>query len=114
MGGGRKKPEDMPAQEFNLAAEQYYRSTLRRNHLAEAWDCFAEDIRTMLNGQCPIALERRALLRTMGEGQDWENYLDFSWERLQEDSLSWVQAGKLIQFMLLAEDIDAKKEKTMM
>ncbi len=41
---GVKDPLKAQARDFNLAAESYYRETLRRQHMEEAWDVLEEDL----------------------------------------------------------------------
>lgn len=41
---GAKKPLHVPAQEFNRAAEDHYRTTLRHTHLAEALQLLRDDL----------------------------------------------------------------------
>jgi hypothetical protein len=43
---GADSPMEVEATEFNLAAEKYYRTTLRRQHTLEAFDFLEEDFRS--------------------------------------------------------------------
>src|SRR5262245_66154090 len=40
-----RSPMQMKAEEFNLQAERYYRDTLRRRHIAEAFEFLINDLR---------------------------------------------------------------------
>lgn len=44
---GRRDPMELSGTEFNLAAERYYRTTLRRRHIREALQVLEEDVRQM-------------------------------------------------------------------
>src|SRR5262249_977473 len=44
---GLRSPMQMKAEEFNLQAERYYRDTLRRRHISEAFEFLAGDLRAM-------------------------------------------------------------------
>jgi hypothetical protein len=44
---GKRSPRDVPADEFNLATERYYRSVLKQKHLGEAFAVFVEDCKQL-------------------------------------------------------------------
>jgi hypothetical protein len=47
LGGKQISPMQLRAEEFNLQAERYYRDTLRRRHLDEAFAFLREDLRAL-------------------------------------------------------------------
>ena len=49
-GSGCRRPTDLSAEEFNQAAEVYYREGLRRRHIAEALWFLEEDCRSSVSG----------------------------------------------------------------
>ncbi len=44
---GKRSPQDVPADEFNLATERYYRSVLKQKHLSEAFAVFVDDCKQL-------------------------------------------------------------------
>ncbi len=45
--GKVRSPMQLPAEDFNMQAEHYYRDKLRRRHLAEAFEFLIEDLRAL-------------------------------------------------------------------
>ncbi len=43
----KRAPRDLPAEDFNLATERYYRSGLKQKHLGEAFTVFVDDCRRL-------------------------------------------------------------------
>ena len=43
----KRSPQDVPADEFNLATERYYRSVLKQKHLGEAFAVFVDDCKQL-------------------------------------------------------------------
>jgi hypothetical protein len=44
---GKRAPQNVPADEFNLAAERYYRSVLKQKHLGESFSVFVDDCKRL-------------------------------------------------------------------
>jgi hypothetical protein len=78
---GAKTPHHLRAREFNLAAEDLYRSDLRQDFLLEAMDYVAEDCRTVKNFGCLPGQFCRAGLPALLGGRD---VLDFVAEARRE------------------------------
>lgn len=109
---GGKSPLALPAREFNLAAERYYREELRQAQMLEGWQYVAEDIRTMAAGEMPLALEVRAEVAAILGDQGSEGFLQQAEDELLGERLAPRTAVRLIQLMLLAEDLDSKRLRT--
>ena len=73
---GVRSPFELPADEFNQAAESWYRDTLRRQHLEEALDFLAEDVERLGLGEGKwLANRRQALLTDECPPQDLRRFL---------------------------------------
>ncbi|MDG4476202.1 hypothetical protein [Thiovibrio frasassiensis] len=108
---GADSPFEMPARDFNLAAERYYREELRQEQIKEGWQHVVEDIKTMGAGEVPLALEVRGEVQCILGSQDVEPFLRRTQEELLSDSLSQTTATQLLQLMIIAEDLDSKRQK---
>ncbi|MFZ5762299.1 MAG: hypothetical protein ACOY8P_05185 [Thermodesulfobacteriota bacterium] len=106
---GARSPLGVSAREFNLAAERYYREELRQAQILEGWRFVAEDIEAMAAGEMPLALEVRAEVAAILGSQGCEGFLRQARDELLADRLAPGTAVRLIEFMLLAEDLDSKR-----
>ena len=104
-------PFDLPAREFNLAAERYYREELRQQQITEGWQYVAEDIKTMAAGEVPLSLEVRDEVAAILGPQETETFLSRTEEQLMNDCLAPTGAARLLQLMIIAEDLDSKRQK---
>lgn len=111
-GLGARSPIKVPARDFNLAAERYYREKLRREHVLEGWQYAADDMHAMALGEMPMAIEVREALSAILQGQSMDNFLDEAHDALSVDHVAADTAGRLLQLMILAEDVDGKRHKT--
>jgi hypothetical protein len=65
---GARTPLSLTGSEFNQAAERYYRETLRKRHMEEAFIQLEEDLRQLDGSLFPLdALTREALRHVVGE-----------------------------------------------
>jgi hypothetical protein len=62
---GADSPMRLSGDDFNLAAEAYYRNSLRRHHLEEALGLLEEDFRRMETGAGPVPLGAGAMARAV-------------------------------------------------
>ncbi len=108
---GADSPFAMPAREFNLAAERYYRKDLRQEQISEGWEFIAEDIRTMAAGEVPLSLEVRAEVNAILGTQEVDGFLRQTRAALLSDCLAPQTAAQLLQLMIIAEDLDSKRQK---
>lgn len=82
------------AREFNLAAERYYRGSLRRRHMAEGLDCVLEDLAAVGSG---AASEADLALGALAEGGDLAQRV----RRLRRDLLSDRLPAEGVRWMIL-------------
>jgi hypothetical protein len=109
--GGADSPYDLSAREFNLAAERYYREELRQEQISEGWEYVAEDIQAMAAGEIPLSLEVRDEVAAILGGQEVDGFLGQTREGLRGDHLAPANAARLLQLMVIAEDLDHKRQK---
>ncbi|MFA7348152.1 MAG: hypothetical protein WCZ86_10355, partial [Desulfurivibrionaceae bacterium] len=109
--GGADSPYDMSAREFNLAAERYYREELRQEQISEGWEYVAEDIQAMAGGEIPLSLEMRDEVTAILGTQEVDGFLRQTRDALRGDSLGPENAARLLQLMIIAEDLDTKRQK---
>jgi cell division septum initiation protein DivIVA len=60
-----KSPMNLPAGTFNLAAEKYYRTVLRKQHIRESFDILREDIIKLDQAVSSVSQEMRNLLHSI-------------------------------------------------
>jgi hypothetical protein len=109
--GGADSPYDMSAREFNLAAERYYREELRQEQISEGWQYVAEDIQAMAAGEIPLSLEMREEVNAILGTQEVDGFLRQTRDELLGDCLDPANAVRLLQLMIIAEDLDTKRQK---
>jgi len=97
-------PMRLRAREFNRRAEHYYRETLRRAHLREAFAQLREDARALENHKDP---ELGALVRHGVRVQDPVRFLDSVAERLVNEELSTQEVATVLNLLLLLNHADA-------
>jgi len=83
-GTKTKTPLKMPARDFNLLAEQYYRETLRRQQMEEAVGLLAETAGQLDREQAELDNETRRAFRSLLQGQSAAELL----ERVKTDLLA--------------------------
>jgi len=97
-------PMRLRAREFNRRAEHYYRETLRRAHLREAFAQLREDAQALENHKDP---ELGALVRHGVRVQDPVRFLDSVAERLVNEELSTQEVATVLNLLLLLNHADA-------
>jgi hypothetical protein len=60
-----KSPMNLPADTFNLAAEKYYRTVLRKQHIRESFDILREDMIKLDQAASGVSHEMRSLLHSI-------------------------------------------------
>ena len=109
---GAKNPMKLSGEEFNQAAEEYYRTDLKKKHMAAAYDIFREDVAeldswsTWRNGYY-----NQALLDTL-QGSAAERYLASAREDFLNETLDEKHIRKMIHLMLLTLHRDIKRNQT--
>jgi len=97
-------PMRLRAREFNLRAEHYYRETLRRMHLREAFAQLREDAEALEKHEDP---ELGPLVRHGVRVQDPVRFLDSIAERAVNDQLSTQEAATILNLLLLLSQLEA-------
>ena len=95
---GRSNPMHMRAREFNRLAEQYYRETLRRGSLREAFEMLREDVAKLERSHSP---DLAAMVRHGVRVQDPARFLDSICERLVSDELTAQELACVLNLLLL-------------
>jgi hypothetical protein len=95
---GGSDPMRLRADEFNRAAEQHYRGTLRRNNLREAFEQLREDAEAMQKNGHP---ELAPLIRYGVRVQDPVRFLDSIGQRLVNDELTAQEVTTVLNLLLL-------------
>jgi hypothetical protein len=105
---GSRTPMELSGTEFNLAAERYYRTGLRKRHIREALRVLEEDVRQMAagsrSGQEPY---RRALGDLFGEGCRPCAFLERFRSEVEAETASVEVITRLIHLTLLTIHADA-------
>jgi hypothetical protein len=104
---GDKDPMRLSADEFNQAAEKYYREGLRRSQLLEAFEHLREDATTVgLRSSDDV----RGLMRCGVRVQDPVRFLDSSRNALLHDELSIHELASVLNLLLV---VTADQEGTL-
>ena len=103
---GAADPLRVPAREFNLAAEQYYRETLRRRQFAQGIDLLGEDLR-QLERQAQDDEACRQALRQLLPEQSAPTFLDAVRDDLLAGRAPLPAVRTLIGLVVLSVDRDA-------
>jgi hypothetical protein len=94
---GASSPMALRARDFNRMAEQYYRESLRKANLREAFEQLREDVRGLENRSHP---ELPMLVRHGVRVQDPARFLDAISERLVNDQLTAQELTNLLNLLL--------------
>jgi hypothetical protein len=107
-----KNPLDVEANEFNLAAETYYRTTLKKSYLKEALEFFKEDVRSLhkraANG---CALCAQGIRQILG-GVCVDDFISETGEDMINETLSLDHAIKWIDLTLLSLYFASETDQT--
>ena len=74
-----RDPMQVPAEQFNQAAEDHYRETLKQTHLAEAIDYLERDLQRLDQAACLGDNAMSKDLKYNLNGQSAENFLKYQW-----------------------------------
>jgi hypothetical protein len=99
-------PLRIPATRFNRAAESYYRTTLKRAHVREAFDFFEEDFACPVGDLSPGCPYAQALRFVLGDASPLHFVRSVRRAVLEETATS-QELTKLIDLMLILEARDA-------
>lgn len=98
---GARDPLAVPAEEFNLAAERYYRTTLLKEHMGEALDLAAADVRALEAAPELAFSQRRRSLEHAAGGRGAAELVAALRPRVLERSADQEELGSLINLLLI-------------
>ncbi len=100
-GSAANQPLKMPARDFNLLAEQYYRATLRKQQLAEALGLLGDAARRLDREQHDLDRETRQAVRSLVQGQGAAELLDQTRQDLLAERADLPAIRRLVNLILL-------------
>jgi uncharacterized protein YggE len=96
----------LSSREFNRLAEQYYRETLRRENLREAFEQLREDAQALAKSEHQ---ELGAIVRHSVRVQEPVRFLDAIAERLVADELTEQEAAAVLNLLLLLSALEGER-----
>jgi hypothetical protein len=109
-----RSPMDINGREFNLAAERYYRDTLRKKHMEEAITFLEEDIRMLDSGCAGEEGAYREELRFVLQDRSAMELLHTIKEDLVEETASLKELEAIINLLLITIDHDIRQAKAIL
>jgi len=104
---GSRDAMKLSSREFNRMAEQYYRESLRRNNLREAFEQLREDALALAKSEHP---ELSAIVRHGVRVQDPVRFLDSVSERLVDDALTEQEAATVLNLLLMLSALEGERD----
>lgn len=105
---GLNSPMSMNGDDFNRAAEDYYRNDLRKDHFREAWHFFEQDVHQM---ESLIVHDKGMIRRTLHEiltGQDVMDFITAHKEKVLQEKASADVIEKLLYLLILTIHADGE------
>ena len=99
---GAKSPMHLAAEEFNLAAEQYYRTVLRRQHLIEGLTILRDDLRSLSLSSDACGEDYNQALTYATDGRDAREFLERAWDDLIEEKAPPETLKRLVHLSLVS------------
>ncbi len=106
---GARSPLTLSGTEFNLAAERYYRGTLRGRHLEEALEMLEEELRRIESGGIQPDQETREALRQLLQGKGLLEFFTPLRRELLTDRLPEKELAGLIHLLLILVHLNEGK-----
>ena len=103
---GASSPLRVNAREFNTGAERYYRTTLRRRHMDEAFGFMAQDCSALDREQAPLDDPHRKALRVILQGQEAFRFVAAAKEDVLHERADIPTLQRLMNLILLKVSID--------
>ena len=110
-GAGARKALDLDSEEFNLAAERYYRTGLRKKHIRESLAIFKHDLSQLEKKITTHDGQVRAALNDIVPEGGAVPYLMNTRKHLLEERLPAEELRRLIRLMILTEHAEAEQEE---
>ncbi len=108
---GTDQPLQVPAAEFNRAAEEFYRTTLRRRHVDEALELLRHEL-PRLQQLAPRSDSIRATLRMVCGQRSLTNAYDQLMDAARHQNLHGAGLLRLINLVLLSIHVDQQTAQT--
>ena len=102
-------PLKLKARDFNSGAEQYYRTTLRQRHLAEAYGFLGQSCQRLDREQLRTDEQLRTALRYTLQGQGSAEFLDQVKQDLLGEQADATTLRRVLNLMLLSVYGDGKQ-----
>lgn len=99
---GAKSPMDLDAEEFNLAAERYYRTVVRKRHLVEGLTFLREDLRSLDSGLGVCGEDYRHAVSYASEDRGACEFLERTWDDLIKEKAPPDTLKKLVDLTLIS------------
>src|SRR5208283_2213271 len=108
---GVRSALDATAEDFNAAAEAFYRNTLRLRHMSEAFDILEEDLGLLTSPASPHYRTIGRLAYGLLSSNDTGGYIREIRKAVMTDTVSIEALGRLISVMLLTIRADRYSER---
>ena len=96
-----KSPMALPAETFNQAAEKYYRTTLRHQHISESFHLLCEDIVKLDRASSVISEEMRSILHDILQEKNLPLFLEAAQTEIIQEKASPSTLEKLVYLILV-------------
>jgi cell division septum initiation protein DivIVA len=95
-----KSPMNLEAGTFNLAAENYYRTVLRKQHIRESFDILREDIIKLDQAVSGVSHEMRSLLHNIRQGKNPASFMETAQSEVMREKATPQTLEKLVYLIL--------------
>jgi hypothetical protein len=95
-----KSPMNLPAGEFNQAAEKYYRTALREQHIRESFDILREDIIKLDQATSGVTQEMRSLLQSIVQDKNPASFMEAAQSEVMLGKAAPQTLGKIVYLIL--------------
>jgi len=92
---------NLPAGTFNLAAEKYYRTVLRKQHIMESFDLLREDIIKLDQAVSGVSQEMKNLLHSILQEKNLASFMETAQREVMREKAEPQTLEKLV-FLILA------------
>lgn len=104
---GAKSAMALDADEFNLAAERYYRTVLRKRHLIEGLAFLREDLQSLDSSLGVSGADYRRAVAYASQDQGTREFLERAWDDLTKGRLPLETLKRIIDITLLSIQHDS-------
>jgi hypothetical protein len=91
---------NLPAGEFNQAAEKYYRTALREQHTRESFDILGEDIIKLDKVSSDVGHEMRNLLHSILQGKNPASFMETAQSEVIREKAAPQTLEKIVYLIL--------------